>query len=1108
MLVVFALALGLAAQTVVLPGGLLLPGIVLYTLAGTLFVKSLPAVPTTQEEVAPLAGSNRARPAFFLAVAAVLTNAVSLAMFAARPERNAGDGWPAYFLSLTLLFAAALAYDCPSLGRRSVGRFCHRYRHEGLVLLALTAAALAVRLYRLDELPFGIWIDESAQAVVAGEMLADERLRPIIVYILDADVTVAPYVVAGAFALWGDNVFAMRLPFALIGTLMVPAFYLLARTFFAFPVAALATALVAFSRWHLTFSRISMVPVATPLLAALSVFCLVRGYRSGRLFWYVCSGFALAVGLWFYAASRFVVVVLALYLGVLLLRKRTSRRALLVGTMVLGLSMMLVYSPLPLYLAKHPTDAMKRIEDTLVTRGKAPADAALALANNTAKHLLAYHYRGDPNGRHNIPGAPLLDPISGVLAALGLAATVLQRGPRRLLLLTWLLVPLLGGIVTLEWEAPHASRTFGSFPAVFLLAATAVDKIRHLALHAWPAPSRPLLLALAAAAAIAVAWLNGEPYFRSQTESFAVWSSHSTAETLAALEIKRLSNRTDLRVAGAFYRHPTVTYLAPAVRSYSVIRDETLLVVADGRDTTYLLDSSMRGQYEQLRAHFPTGKYTELIHPATGTPVAFKVQLTAADVAAARGLTASVSKADSGVTAELPAETLAIDWTKESQLAPPFRATWRGTLLAPLEGRYLLGMQSPGAFEVLVDGTVVVAGQGRGEQEVTLAAGPHSLAVAATVAEARGVSRLYWRRPDGVTETVPRSALLRSAPPLGEVALEQSLRLRDDPSLAMTLQRLELTPLPNGALADPSGRVYDRLVWLAAGDGRRPLGALQKLEPVPMLANGMRLLGYAASKRAAPGETVSLSLVWALPQASPRRVDKEFNLFVHLSDSYGRQLAVQDSELHSYRSWREQDLLLSQHQVKVPPQQGPGLLWFDIGAYGRFDREAVPWWDGQGSVVGGAIRVGPTRLHLAALRVPAQPAGYTYGGRLDLWGYDLPEGNLLAGQPLEVSLWWRARETLTDRYVISVQLLDAAGRLVAQHDAEPVDGAYPTPYWEVGEAVVDRHTVSLPSQLASGAYSLVAVVYTRQGNVRLPVALPDGTALGDAATLATLQSGR
>jgi hypothetical protein len=69
-----------------------------------------------------------------------------------------------------------------------------------------------------------------------------------------------------------------------------------------------------------------------------------------------------------------------------------------------------------------------------------------------------WNARGDANGRHNLPGAPMLDPLSGALFAVGAGLTIARwRDRRSLLLLVWPGVMLIPGVFSVQ--APHAMRT-------------------------------------------------------------------------------------------------------------------------------------------------------------------------------------------------------------------------------------------------------------------------------------------------------------------------------------------------------------------------------------------------------------------------------------------------------------------------------------------------------------------------------------------------------------------------------------------------------------------------------------------------------------------------
>src|ERR1043165_4640930 len=90
-----------------------------------------------------------------------------------------------------------------------------------------------------------------------------------------------------------------------------------------------------------------------------------------------------------------------------------------------------------------------------------------ALLSNTLKHLEMFNLKGDNNGRHNLPGAPMLDSVMGVLFILGIAYSLWRwRDPPSLLMLLLFVIMLQGGILSLDFEAPQAYRSIGVIPAL------------------------------------------------------------------------------------------------------------------------------------------------------------------------------------------------------------------------------------------------------------------------------------------------------------------------------------------------------------------------------------------------------------------------------------------------------------------------------------------------------------------------------------------------------------------------------------------------------------------------------------------------------------------
>jgi hypothetical protein len=80
---------------------------------------------------------------------------------------------------------------------------------------------------------------------------------------------------------------------------------------------------------------------------------------------------------------------------------------------------------------------------------------------------------------------------------------------------------------------------------------------------------------------------------------------------------------------------------------------------------------------------------------------------------------------------------------------------------------------------------------------------------------------------------------------------------------------------------------------------------------------------------------------------------------------------------------------------------------------------------------------------------------------------------------LQLSLHWRAEQAPQGNYTVFVQLLDAAGQVVAQKDRWPGDGLFPTAGMQAGQTIADN--LAIPLDVPPGRYRLIVGLY--QGDV-------------------------
>ena len=126
---------------------------------------------------------------------------------------------------------------------------------------------------------------------------------------------------------------------------------------------------------------------------------------------------------------------------------------------------------------------------------------------------------------------------------------------------------------------------------------------------------------------------------------------------------------------------------------------------------------------------------------------------------------------------------------------------------------------------------------------------------------------------------------------------------------------------------------------------------------------------------------------------------------------------------------------------------------------------------------------------------------YNLGDEVALQGYGLSSIELEPGEVLNLSLRWQAQTHILQSYSAFVHLVDAQGRMWAQHDGTPLNGLHPTTHWVEGEIISDPRELALPQDMPQGRYRLQAGAYLPETMEHLPVLGAEGQPLGETAIL-------
>ncbi len=332
--------------------------------------------------------------------------------------------------------------------------------------------ALLIRLYDLDSLPYGIWLDEALSGLEAQRTLAEPDYRPSF-----AHSTSGPALMLYALALqmFGvHSITALRLVFVLLGTGAVLGAYLAGREAASERVGLWMALWLALSYWAINISRLGMTGMGALCFTLWCGYFLLRLWRTGDSRAALWLGVCLALGLWSYQAFRPIALWVVLWVGVYAWRRRGwGRLGWVLAPALLAL--------MPYALHPQPADLSARADSLLILHAENRPGQSLpaALMSNLRRYAEMFHIRGDANPRHNLSNAPQLDRLSGVLFAWGLLLG--WRSPRPLAGMFFggvLLLALLTGALTRTLEAPHALRSLVALAAVAYFVALAGEMLR------------------------------------------------------------------------------------------------------------------------------------------------------------------------------------------------------------------------------------------------------------------------------------------------------------------------------------------------------------------------------------------------------------------------------------------------------------------------------------------------------------------------------------------------------------------------------------------------------------------------------------------------------
>lgn len=926
-------------------------------------------------------------------------------------------------------------------------------------LLGIMLLAACLRFYRLGELPPGFQFDEAFNAIDAQQVLLGNR--PLFLPANAGREVLYTYWQAFLAALFGLNVYTLRLASALLGMFAIPATYLLLRGTLARAnrnVAIGTTLVLAISLWHFHFSRYGIRVISMPVifsgafgLAWLGAFGVTR---RTRLLAYIGCGLLTGLSVWTHPTGRFAPFVLILFTAYLLWRFpawRTLRLDRPLGGLVLaGIIAFIVFLPLGLEFYRHPEFFFSHASEVSVFADRVSGGSPLqALLWNIGQVLGMFSFTGDREWTHGPAGRSVFDwPMALVFyLGVGLIASRLtvQRNdtadaPQRaalILFAIWAGVMLFPSI--LSDAAPNYSRTLPALPALLVPAGLGLARLAD-----W---RRPAPWVGPVAAGLIVVYSTGQAvydYFVRFPQSPDVYYMYDADKLDALAYLDQFTDKNQVYLSqlwGDF--HATVWFLRGPLGIKSLDTSDTVVLPPPGQGAVYAFPHEQRERAEQLAMLWPDLE-AQPVDDAQGNVLLYTVSLDA-ETAAAWPPNYSPTIARTAGFVDAPTLLGMQAATPDKQIS----LFWRADTPMP---------RSLTTFIHLIDrdGTRVA--------QIDKLPGNGSYATPFWTVGERVIDRAYPTLLDPCAGGEP----LRVRVGWYELANSAQQQPRADSAGTSALAGEIVLPLRS------------------APDDSFALGVQTDVAISPTLT----LRGYSLHSEAyQAGSPLTIDLVWQSNHGDDARPPRTQPLTLLLRSDATEETLWQ-GPLAPNADWADGLSLCRRLRATLPIDAAPGTYQLAL-ALG----EASP-------IELQTIELGPSTRQYEVPEL-ARPISATLttdaGESIALLGVGelATEGSAADGTPqLAVTLVWQAQTRIDGNYSAFVHLLDASGTIISQSDAVPA-GGYATNRWLPQEVVVDRHLIDLPADLPPGDYRLVAGLYDPIAMHRVRAQDVDGTALPD-----------
>ncbi|PWH17289.1 MAG: hypothetical protein DDG58_08100 [Ardenticatenia bacterium] len=245
------------------------------------------------------------------------------------------------------------------------------------------------------------------------------------------------------------------------------------------------------------------------------------------------------------------------------------------------------------------------------------------------------------------------------------------------------------------------------------------------------------------------------------------------------------------------------------------------------------------------------------------------------------------------------------------------------------------------------------------------------------------------------------------------------------------------------------------------------------------LAPGVELLGYRlGAAKLGPGERLPITLYWR----ATGRPATDYAVVFEARSVGGRDggawTETLGSELYPTHKWRRGEVLVSLHQLQMPPYARTDTYMLTVRLLDTASGQTV------GREILGKLEFVERPRYFETPQVQ-YPVGADLDEVAQLIGFDLPQRSVRAGETFPLTLYWRALAETRTSYTVFVHVVGPDGVIRGQWDSIPGAGTLPTTGWIKGEVITDRYMVPMAKDAPPWEYTILVGMYDPRTGERL-----------------------